>query len=161
MVKVVQVVLFKKMDLPYFNKIIKEIFNLEKLGVITIIRFTNYDYQKLKLYNSFPDDFKYFLQKVGCVQISLEDRYLLIAIMIEEVDQDDFDFLDFWTENSSLRLDSNKIFIARNVDSAFYAYHINENPVKIHEYCFSDRTYNNIFELLDDIVIEGCKQYKL
>jgi hypothetical protein len=86
------------MDLKYFDQIIKEIYRLEKLSIIKIERPINIDYQKLNLYNSFPDDFKYFLLHVGCVQISLEDRYLLFAIMIEEIDQDDFDFLDSWTE---------------------------------------------------------------
>jgi hypothetical protein len=85
---------------------------------------------------------------------------MLFAIMIEEINEDDFDFLDSWTENSSLRLDSNKIFIARNVDSAFYAYHLNEFPLKIHEYCLSNRTYNNIFELLDEQVVKPSNEWK-
>lgn len=148
------------MDINYFDQVITEIYKLEKLGVIKINRCFNIDYEKLKLYEFFPDDFKYLLNQIGCVQISMEERYLLVSIMIEEIDQDDFDFLDLWTENSSLRLDSNKIFIARNVDSAFYAYHLKENPVKIHEYCFSDRTYNNIFELLEAQVVKPNIDWK-
>jgi hypothetical protein len=147
------------MDINYFDRIIKEIFKLEKLGVIKIGRCINIDYKKLKLYKSFPDDFKYFLKEVGCVQISKEDRYLQIAIMIEEIEQDDFDFLDSWTENSSLRLDSDKIFIARNVDSAFYAYHLKEIPIKLYEYCYSGRTYYNIFELLDEQVVKPGNEW--
>jgi hypothetical protein len=60
--------------------------------------------------------------------------------------------------NSSLRLASNKIFIARNVDSAFYAYHLNE--ITIHEYCFSNRIYKNIFELLDEQVVKPGNEWK-
>ncbi len=112
------------------------------------------------MYEEFPDDFKYFLRELGCIQISLEDSYLLYATMIEQINEDDFDFLDSWTENSSLRLDSNKIFIARNVDSAFYAYHLNEIPFKIHEYCFSNNTYNNIFELIDEQVVKPGNEWK-
>ena len=155
-----QVVLYKEMDTNYFDEIIKEILNLEKVGIIKIQKDNKIDYEKLKLYNLFPVDFKYFLKQIGCVQISLEDRYMLFAIMIEEINEDDFDFLDSWTENSTLRLDSNKIFIARNVDSAFYAYHLNETPYKIHEYCFSNKTYNSIFELLDDQVVKPGNEWR-
>ena len=148
------------MDTNYFDQIIKEIFKLEKVGIIKIRRDINIDYEKLNLYNLFPVDFKYLLKQVGCVQISLEDRYMLFALMIEEINEDDFDFLDAWTENRALRLDINKIFIARNVDSAFYAYHLNEIPFKIHEYCFSNQTYNNIFELLDEQVVKPGNEWK-
>jgi len=156
----VQVVLFEEMDTNYFDEIIKEILKLEKVGIIKIQRGNSIVYEKLKLYNLFPVDFKYFLKQIGCVQFSLEDRYMLLAIMIEEINEDDFDFLDSWTENSSLRLDSNKIFIARNVDSAFYSYHLNETPYKIHEYCFSNKTYNSIFELLDDQVVKPGNEWR-
>ena len=155
-----QVVLFEEMDTNYFDEIIKEILKLEKVGIIKIQRGNSIVYEKLKLYNLFPVDFKYFLKQIGCVQFSLEDRYMLLAIMIEEINEDDFDFLDSWTENSSLRLDSNKIFIARNVDSAFYSYHLNETPYKIHEYCFSNKTYNSIFELLDDQVVKPGNEWR-
>ncbi len=90
----------------------------------------------------------------------MEERYLLVSIMIEELDNDEFDLLDSWTDNRTLRQDSNKIFIARNVDSAFYSYHMHENPVKIHEYCFSNRTYNNIFELLEEQVVKPGIDWK-
>jgi hypothetical protein len=148
------------MDINYFDQVITEIYKLEKFGVIKINRCFNIDYEKLKLYEFFPDDFKYLLKQIGCVQISMEESYLLVSIMIEELDNDEFDLLDCWTDNRTLRQDSNKIFIARNVDSAFYSYHLNENPVKIHEYCFSNRTYNNIFELLEEQVVKPGIDWK-
>lgn len=148
------------MDYKYFDEVLSKIRELEKLEILKISNSEIKNPENLKLWDSFPEDFKYYLIKLGKVDISLQDRYLLIGTMIEELDIFEFEFLQDWSEDPLLRYDAKKLFIVRNCDSAFYAYHLNENPAKIHEYCYSDRIYNNLFELLDEQVVKHGEEWK-
>jgi hypothetical protein len=61
--------------------------------------------------------------------------YQLITTIVEEKEPGEV----FWDwVGESLKFDSSKIFVIRNVDAAHYAYHLSEKPIKIHKYCFSD-----------------------
>jgi hypothetical protein len=70
--------------------------------------------------------------------------------------------LDSWSENPILRKDLNKLFVARNVDSAFFAYHLNQNPMLLMEYFCHERKFSNVFELIEEEVIRvGEEMLKL
>lgn len=148
------------MSYEYFDSVIHNLKVLKMQGLIDFESKVKLDFTKLKRYISFPDDLRYLLEQLGFVEFTKKDSYLLFGLMIEEIASDDFDYLDEWTENSELRLDVNKLFIGRNVDSAFYAYHLDEKPIKIHEYCFSERIYFNVFEILDEQIIKVCEDWK-
>ena len=83
----------------------------------------------------------------------------MIFTIIEELESDQV-FWDWISDDDTLKNDPSKLFIFRNVDSAHYAYHLDKYPVKIHEYCFSDRTYNNIFEIIEEQVIKPGEVWK-
>jgi hypothetical protein len=100
----VQVVLYKmKMDYNYYDEIIKKVLELEKQNEIKITRSIDIQIEDLKTFNNFPKDIKYFLNKIGFVEISSQNNYSIISIMIEEIENSDFDFLDSWSNNLSFR----------------------------------------------------------
>lgn len=137
----------------YFDEIIDRVLKLEKKGIISLGSKTEFNYKELSNYKLFPDDFKYLLEKFGFCSFSMMDSYLLLSIMIEELDQEDFDFLDSWSENPMLRKDTNKVFVARNVESAFFAYNLDAKPIFLIEYCGNTNEYNNVFELIEREVV--------
>ena len=146
----------------YFDEIIGRVLKLENKGIISLASNMEFNFKDLSNYSLFPDDFKYLLEKFGFCSFSMKDRYLLLDIMIEELDQDDFDFLDSWSENPMLRKDKNKLFVARNVDSAFFAYNLDAKPIFLMEYCGHSNEYLNVFELIErEVVMPGEEWLRL
>ena len=150
------------MNLLYFDEIIDRVLKLENKGIISLASNKKLNFKDLSNYKLFPDDFKYLLEILGFCSFSIGDSYLLLCIMIEELDQDDFDFLDSWSENPLLRKDKNKLFIARNVDSAFFAYNLDAKQIFLMEYCGHVNKYHNVFELIErEVVKPGEELLKL
>ena len=157
-----QVVSFKlvEMDYKYFDEVIDKLIDLEKLG---ILRFSIAHLEKLedlKDWARFPNDFKYYLEKLGHVTISFEERYLMISTLVEGISDDEFEFFEEWVCDKTLRSNPNLLFVIRDVNSTFYAYHLDENPIKIYEYYYSDKCYNNIFEIIEEQVIATGEEWK-
>ncbi len=144
------------MDYKYFDGVIEKIIELKNQGIIEFSIDEIENIEELNLWNLFPEDFKYYLNKLGLIGISMNGCQLITTI-VEEIESGEV----FWDwVGESLKYDSSIIFVIRNVDAAHYAYHLSENPIKIHEYCFSDGIYNNIFEIIEEQVIKRAEEWK-
>lgn len=148
------------MNYKYFDEVLDKLFDLEKLGILRFSIDKIDDLEGLKDWHRFPNDFKYFLKKLGNVTISFEERYLMISTLVEEINEDEFEFFEDWVNDKSLRSNPNLLFVIRDVNSTFYAYHLNENPVQIYEYYYSNKSYNNIFEIIEEQVIATGEEWK-
>lgn len=142
------------MDYKYFDDVIEKIIDLKNQGIIEFSLDEIENIEGLNLWNLFPEDLKYYLNKLGLIEINM-NGYQMIATIV-----DDTEGSGYWLDDDPLKNDPTKLFVLRNVNAAHYAYHLDEFPAKIHEYCYSDSIYNNIFEIIEEQVIKPGEEWK-
>lgn len=59
------------MDYKYFDEVIEKTLVLKNQGIINFSNYKIDNIENLKLWNLFPEDFKYYLKNLGPIEISM------------------------------------------------------------------------------------------
>lgn len=133
----------------YFDSVIKKIRKLETSGIIRI----NYLDFKSKLdFNSYPEDFQYFISTIGPCEISHLGYLVLNVFLSSSSESEGIEWLLDWSGNNDLIRDTSKLFFAYNTDSAFFAYDFSGESSPIREFFCHNRKFSSIFQVLEESI---------